>query len=172
MNNSVSSAKIFLFVGPIGAGKSTYSRRFAHERGGIVFSIDEWMVNLFQADSPLIATVNWLLARIDRCENQMWKMIPELLAKNIDIILDLGGLSRPRRAQVIARCLKETGQKPEVFFICASRAVREQRVLQRNLGDSPTYTVKISKFRFRWAEKRFDVPDVQEISNLQIIHND
>ena len=44
--------QIHLICGSTGAGKTTYARELANNIGGIVFSIDEWMVSLFREDAP------------------------------------------------------------------------------------------------------------------------
>ena len=42
---------IHLICGSTGAGKTTYARELATNIGGVVFSIDEWMVTLFGEDA-------------------------------------------------------------------------------------------------------------------------
>ena len=43
---------IHLICGSTGAGKTTYAHELAKSIGGVVFSIDEWMVTLFGEDAP------------------------------------------------------------------------------------------------------------------------
>ena len=65
---------VHLICGPVGSGKTAYSRKLASEHNAIVFSIDEWMQNLFGGDLPEQAEMAkvdfpWFSERVDRCES-------------------------------------------------------------------------------------------------------
>ena len=46
---------VHLVFGPQGAGKTTHARALAARIGGVRFSIDEWMAQLFAPDWPLLS---------------------------------------------------------------------------------------------------------------------
>jgi hypothetical protein len=48
---------VHLISGPVGAGKTSYSRKLASEHNAVVFSIDEWMQNLFGGDLPALRSI-------------------------------------------------------------------------------------------------------------------
>ncbi|WP_025898368.1 AAA family ATPase [Sneathiella glossodoripedis] len=88
------SAPVYIITGNVGAGKSTYANKLAEEIDGIVFAVDEWMKNLFQADSPEIPSFEWALERTQRIESQVLIETEKLLRLNIPVILDQAFLPR------------------------------------------------------------------------------
>lgn len=62
---------IHIVFGPQGAGKSTYARALAADVAGVRFSIDEWMHELYSADSPTPLRLDWVMVRVQRCERRI-----------------------------------------------------------------------------------------------------
>jgi predicted kinase len=60
-----------LVCGSTGAGKTTYSLALTQRLNGVYFSIDEWMVRLFGKDQPEVLQLNWVMERVERCEQQI-----------------------------------------------------------------------------------------------------
>lgn len=84
---------VHLISGPVGAGKTSYSRKLASEHNAVVFSIDEWMQNLSGGDLPEQAEMAkvdfaWFSERVDRCESQVWLVAKQLLSQGQSVILD------------------------------------------------------------------------------------
>lgn len=91
---------IHLICGSTGAGKTTYAHELATKIGGVVFSIDEWMVTLFGEDAPANLDPTWIFPRVHRCETQMWAMASQL--GKLGVPLDLGlGLSEARTSSKV-----------------------------------------------------------------------
>ena len=63
---------VHLVAGSTGAGKTTYAFALAAREGALRLSIDEWMTTLFGPDQPTPLRFEWMMERVDRCEQQMW----------------------------------------------------------------------------------------------------
>ena len=66
------TATLHVIFGPSGAGKSTYARELARTEPAVHFAIDDWMARLFAADMPEPLEFEWMMARVERCEAQIW----------------------------------------------------------------------------------------------------
>jgi len=72
-------SKVHIVSGPQGAGKSTYSKKLSEEINGVHFSIDNWMWKLYGADLPEPMNFQWIMERVERCENRFGKRPKKLL---------------------------------------------------------------------------------------------
>ena len=81
---------VHLVVGNKGAGKSTYAIRLNEEKGGVIFTIDQWNRVLFLPDKADSDGFDWFMQRINRCESLMMELIIQLESNQTDSILDSG----------------------------------------------------------------------------------
>lgn len=72
---------VLLIASSTGAGKKTYSQELANQMRAAVFSIDDWMKNLFWQDMPqnpdyqwFIDNTEWYASRLARCEDLILKI--------------------------------------------------------------------------------------------------
>ena len=165
---------VHLVCGPVGAGKTTYSRKLASERHAVVFSIDEWMQNLFVADlSPQteMAKIDfaWFSERVDRCETQIWSVALQLLNRGESVILDLGFLRKARRdkARIVA---SGQGFESELHIISAEVETRRRRVSARNLDQGRDNAFAVTPAMFDFAEKMYEAPDQEEAAKAITSH--
>jgi predicted kinase len=101
----------------------------------------------------------------------MWKICRQLLANEIDVIVDLGFMKREHRARFRAMAA-EAGLAIKVHYVTADAEVRRERVRSRNRGESATFTIEVSDFMFDWAEKWFEAPEGEELSGAVVVIND
>jgi predicted kinase len=160
-------ATVHVIYGPVGAGKTTFGRAFAAERGALFFCLDEWMANLFMMDAPAPITLEWALPRTQRCERQIWTVARQPLALGSDVILELGFFTREQRARV-RDLVTSAGFAFEVHVLDVPREVRRERVRLRNQGGA-TYTVEVDDAMFDWAEGYYEPLDDAELARAQVI---
>lgn len=158
---------IHFIYGPVGAGKTTYGRSLAAERGAVFFCLDEWMAALFLMDAPSPMTFDWALTRTERCETQIWTVTRQLLPRGVDVILELGFFKREQRDRWRARAA-EVGALVEVHVMEVPREVRRERVRARNRG-SATYTVEVDDATFDWAEEYYEALGADELRGANIV---
>lgn len=152
---------VHLIRGLTGAGKTTFARGLATECGAVRFSIDEWMANLFAADTPDPLTFEWAIERVGRCEAQIWQTGLATLAAGRDIVLDLGFTTREQRDRFRALAV-EAGHEVSLHYVTAARELRLDRVRQRNHDRSETFAFEVTDGMFDFMEDRFELPAPEE----------
>ncbi|HEY5936834.1 MAG TPA: AAA family ATPase [Kofleriaceae bacterium] len=145
-------ATAHLIYGRVGAGKTTYGRQLATQRGALFFCLDEWMANLYMMDAPVPITLEWALPRTERAEVQISAIVQQALALEIDVVLELGFFRRAQRDRARTAI---TGGAIAVHVVEAPIEVRRERVRARNRG-SATFTVEVDDAMFDWAEQYFE----------------
>jgi predicted kinase len=161
--------KIILITGPIAAGKTTYAIRLASELSAIRFSIDAWMTTLFSEDN-LENDFLAIMARVDRCHNQIWSVALQALDINLSVVLDLGFTTAEQRSKFINLALS-LGITPELHYLQLAPKARWQRVVQRNNDKHPdVFSFEITQEMIDFMEPKFEPPILTECDNFKIIH--
>ena len=156
------TATLHVIFGPSGAGKSTYAKQLARSEPAVHFAIDEWMARLFAADMPEPLEFEWMMARVERCEAQIWSVAASTMAAGTSVVLDLGLMRKTDRARVAE--IAEACELPLQFhFVTASSDVRRARVLKRNEVRGETFSIDVSPDMFDFIEGVYEAPDAQEL---------
>lgn len=156
------TATLHVIFGPSGAGKSTYAKQLARSEPAVHFAIDEWMARLFAADMPEPLEFEWMMARVERCEAQIWSVAASTMAAGASVVLDLGLMRKTDRARVAE--IAEACELPLQFhFVTASADVRRARVLERNEVRGETFSIDVSPDMFDFIEGVYEAPDAQEL---------
>lgn len=153
---------IHLICGSTGAGKTTYARELANTIGGVVFSIDEWMVSLFGEDAPESLSPTWIFPRVQRCETQMWAMVLQLGKLGIPSILDLG-FQRYEHRQRYSAFAKQSHLTTRLHVLDVDASVRWKRVEARNKDKGDTFHMEITRGVFDYIETTWELPDEREL---------
>jgi predicted kinase len=151
-----------MVFGPIGAGKTTFSLQMASDLNAISFSIDDWMQRLYGPDVPQPISLEWVLPRVKRCEAQIWETCLQALGLGMDVVLDLGFMTKAERAQICTQGYN-AGYKVRRHFVDADKSLRRERVLQRNLVKGTTYSLEITDSMFDAMDARFERPCPSEL---------
>ncbi len=156
------TATLHVIFGPSGAGKSTYAKQLARSEPAVHFAIDEWMARLFAADMPEPLEFEWMMARVERCEAQIWSIAASTMAAGTSVVLDLGLMRKTDRARVAE--IAEACDLPLQFhFVTASPDVRRARVQERNEVRGETFSIDVSPDMFDFIEGVFEAPDADEL---------
>lgn len=156
------TATLHVIFGPSGAGKSIYARELARSEPAVHFAIDDWMARLFAADMPEPLEFEWMMARVERCEAQIWSVAASTMAAGTSVVLDLGLMRKSDRARVAE--IAEAVELPLQFhFVTASSEVRRARVLERNEVRGETFALAVTPDMFDFIEGVYEAPDDQEL---------
>ena len=162
---------LHLVCGSTGAGKTTYATALAKLTGGVRFSIDEWMLNLFMPDRPPTSSLEWALTRIDRCETQMWVIANQLIAHDVDVVFDLG-LSRRESRDRIRELAAQTDAESKLHYLDVSPEIRKARVLERLKQGVGTNSFAIDGAMFDVMDRLFEPPSDDELYGAMIVCED
>lgn len=152
---------VHFVCGPTASGKSTHARRLAAEHRAVRFAIDDWMHRLFADDRPARMDLAWVMARVARCQQQIWATCTQILASGTPVVLELG-LVRAQDRQRVQALAEAAGCQASFHFTDADRATRWQRVQQRNQDKGATYSFEITQAMFDVMEQAFEPPSAQE----------
>lgn len=161
------AADIHLLAGLNGAGKTTLARKLAETLPGVRFSLDEWMLRLhglrFDDDRyPELA---------QRCRELIWDTAAQVLAANVDVILDWNMWSRERRADAVHRA-KALGITPHLHYLvvpletaAAQAAHRDDPASHRLTDDSIAHMLTL--FEEPRPDEGFTLHVINRTSNAQ-----
>jgi predicted kinase len=147
----VTSPRVHLVEGPVGAGKSTYAFRLSRRIGAPHLDLDDWMATLFRPDRPEGDDVmGWYLERKDRCLDQILRVADEILESGSEVVLELGLVRRIDRDGVLGRL--DGQDRPVVLHVLdAPRDLRRERVRRRNRAQGATYSMTVPDAVFERA---------------------
>ena len=153
---------IHLIEGPVGAGKTTFSRELStrHHAPGLI--LDAWFVNLYSPDRPAEGLMPWYIERKERCLRQIWLTACAILDSGHDVVLELGLITRAGREHFCAQ-VREAGYELAVYLLDASREVRRQRVRSRNHEKGATFAMEVPDAFFEMASDKWEPFDDLEL---------
>jgi predicted kinase len=158
---------MYLVEGPVGAGKSTHATDLARRTGGVHIALDEWFVRLFSPDRPATDIMAWYVARKQRLGDHIWQHVLALLAAGVTPILELGLVQRQMRLDFYRRA-RAAAVEVQVHLLDAPRAVRRERVAQRNADKGPTFSMVVPDAMFEMASDLWEDPDDAELASERI----
>ena len=161
---------VHILCGPIGAGKTTLARRLAQTQGALRFSLDEWVMQLFGKEAPEPMVFEWWAEHCARCSTRIWSVCEELLARGLDVVLDLGfpGLAQSEEYRALAL---QTGASLHLHIVTANVAVRAERVRARNRERRETFALVVTEDMFVGSESWWEPPSDSELSGAFTFHS-
>ncbi len=153
---------LHLIIGPVGAGKSTFALALSQEHQAPRLNLDEWMVELFAPDRPSQGVLPWYAERCQRCIRQIWRIAQRLVAQGLDVVLEIGLITRADRKAFFARVDAEP-MGLTIHVLDAPRDVRRERVRRRNSGKGETFAMVVPPEVFELASDMWE-PLAQEES--------
>lgn len=158
---------IYLVIGPVGAGKSTFARKLARDHAAVRLTLDAWMADLFRPDRPEHDLIPWYRERVGRCIEQIWTIAHEASTVGIDAVLEIGLLQRSEREQMYQR-IRAVDCDMVVYVLDAARDVRRARVEARNLARGSTFSMVVPPAIFEYASDLWEVPDPSECEGRDV----
>ncbi|HKO94128.1 MAG TPA: ATP-binding protein [Polyangiaceae bacterium] len=160
-------ARIHLVVGPVGAGKSTFTRQLCREHGAVCLNLDEWMAQLFRPDRPDSGVMEWYRERTGRCIEQIWKLTESLLGAGTSVVLEIGLIQRRDRERLYRR-VDAAGHGLTVYVLDAPRELRRERVERRNEEQGDTFFMVVPPHIFDLASDLWEPPEAAEQSGREM----
>jgi len=145
---------VHLICGPVGAGKTTFSRRLELERRALRLSIDEWMLALFGEHMPKAI----FHQRLAACMDLIYGITERSVALGTEVVLDCGYWRREHRDAARRRL---AGLSCKLYYLATPAELRFERLKARNAARPPG-TFEITREMFDEFERCFEVPAAPE----------
>lgn len=125
--------RVHLLCGLTGAGKTTHARRLAAEVPAVRFSLDEWMLRLYELryDDRRYAS------RLDGCTSLIWDTAKQVLALGHDVVLDWNQWSTDRRF-AWRRRVERAGYRAVLHHVDVSLDTAVKQTMARGAEDVPS----------------------------------
>jgi predicted kinase len=158
-----------MICGPLGAGKTTTARRLAAEHRALRFSLDEWVMQLFRTEAPQPMVYDWWAERCQRCSERIWSICKELLARQVDVVLDFGFPAVAHRSEY-HRLASQVGAGVHLHVVSADAELRWERVQARNRERPETFALIVTEDMFRGSEAWWEPPNDSELAGAITFH--
>ncbi|MDX2471328.1 MAG: ATP-binding protein [SAR324 cluster bacterium] len=160
--------KVIMVIGKVGAGKTTYAQKTSIEQPAFLFSVDEWMANLFLMEKTKAIDYPWALERTHRIEDQMLAQLKQCKRLKQSAILDLGFFEKDHRIRVSQKA-QELDFEVEYHYLDVPEETRWARVEQRNKEKGETFSLNVDRGMFDFCEGLFQVPREAEVNGCNLI---
>jgi predicted kinase len=158
---------VFLVEGPVGAGKSTFSKALSDRTKAVHIALDEWFAKLFSPDRPEADIIPWYIARKERLLELIWAHSKTVMATGSDVILELGLIQQQQRIEFCRRVINEAYDL-HMYELDAPKDVRRARVQYRNLHQGPTFSMVVPDHIFEIASSMWEPSDEFEREEFDI----
>lgn len=152
---------VHLMCGLPGSGKTTFAQRLAITRPALHFSLDVWMLGLYDYT---IEQPEYGLC-VERCQALIWQTGLQILALGHDVILDWSLWSKARRRTWRER-IDGAGYQHRLYYFNIPLTQLQERLRVRN-AERPPGTHVITEAELQRFAPYFEVPTPDE--GLQII---
>ncbi len=160
-------SKVFLVVGPAGAGKTTFSEDLASREDAHIFIVDEWLNSLYLMDLPDEKAYQWTKERAERIENQILAETIKLLDKRLNVVLDLGFFFKEQRKRV-PDFIRSRGHEAITYYLDVEPLTRWERIEARDTAKTVTLNIPVSREIFDFKESIFEPLDDEEKSHVML----
>lgn len=125
--SAVRRGKVHMLSGMISSGKSTYAKQLQLNTNAVLFSPDEWILDLYGAEFP----VERFQEHGDAVKTRIWDVAQQLLKQGVDVVLDFSFWSKSERRLWREKAVLLGAEVQLYFFECPTEIMR-QRLHTRN----------------------------------------
>ncbi|MDE6591458.1 MAG: ATP-binding protein [Oscillospiraceae bacterium] len=157
-------AKVMMMCGKICSGKSTYAQALRKKHNGVILSVDEITLALFDSDVG-----DKHDEYVERAEKYLYEKSLEILDSGVDVILDWGFWTRVERQQA-RDFYGSQGIEYEFYFIDISNEEWQRRIEKRNcdITEKRTSAYYVDEGLAEKFRRIFEKPGVNE-PNMKIV---
>lgn len=154
---------VHLLCGYAASGKTTVARRLSADIGAVRFTLDEWMLSLYDwlPDDPEYGPA------AERAKELIWSVASQCLGLGLDVVLDWSQWSRERRKAWSSRAT-DASANVVIHYLEVPLDEALRRLAARNLERPPgTHQLGIDEAR-SFFEEYFEPPHINEGLELVI----
>lgn len=150
----MNKAKLVLFCGLPGSGKTTLAKKLASEYNAVRLNTDEWMADLgFDPNEEDLH---------NKMQARLWELAKEILRSGQDVILENGLWTRPER-DAKRHDAQQLGVQTELHYLNVPVSELIRRLEARNAASEHGHAVVTQEEIYRYAEI-FQAPDAEELA--------
>ena len=149
------------------AGKSTYALALGARTGGVVFSLDRWLITLYGRYSIASIGYDEHVRRVLACRELIWEAASELLHRSADVILDDGFFLRENRMRAIAMA-RAAGAMATIHFVDTPEREIRSRLAERN-AHLPPHNFHIDPKLLDTFVRMFELPSEDEGARVIVV---
>ena len=163
-------ATVHLICGLPAAGKTTYSTALKETTGGVLLSLDRWLITTFGQYSIDALGRDEHVRRVIACRKLIWSVAEEFLNRDLDVILDDGFFLREHRAQFAAMA-KRMQADTTVHFVNTGKDTIASRLKNRNQA-LPPENFEINPSMLEQFLYWFELPSANEgLHVIEVVEN-
>jgi len=151
------------------SGKTSYANGLGADSGGVVFTLDWWLITAFGAYSIAEVGHEEHVRRVLACRALIWEAGSEFLKRGVDVILDDGFFLRANRMRVIDEA-RHLGAGAKIHFIDTPLAVIRLRLDARN-ARLPRFNFRIEPEMLQAFAGLFEIPTGDEGAELVVVRD-
>ena len=150
----MSETRLLLTCGLPGAGKTTFAKKLAADRGALRLTQDEWLIAL--------GTSPWDAPMREKVDRELWRLAQDVLGLGLSVVLDFGLWARSERDEMrsVARRL---GVGVELHYLDVSTEELWTRIQARNI-EPPWESDPIHRGDLDEWIALFHAPDADELA--------
>jgi predicted kinase len=160
----MTAGTLYFLIGKMGAGKSTYAKRFAQDNGTVLISEDDWLSQLYPGE---INNFNDFLVRHRKLLTVLRSHVPQILAAGTSVIMDFPANTRDAR-QWFLRVAESANAPHQAIYLelsddaCLQQvAKRRQEQPERSQFDTPEMFAEVTQY--------FQAPGDDEGLNIVVV---
>ena len=129
------------------------------------------MTSLFWMDTPQPMDPAWSMARVERCNAQIWRTARGVATRGVPCVLDLGFSNARQRARFF-ELAAQAGLSARLHFVDVPPEERWRRVQARNdrKGDTYQLSFDVTREMFDFVETLFEPPNDDEMRASDGVH--
>ena len=151
------------------SGKTTYAAGLGVDQGGVVFSLDRWLITSFGTYSIADVGHEEHVRRVLASRELIWDVASEFLKRGIDVILDDGFFLRENRMRVIDQS-RRLGADAKIHFIDTPLIVIRARLDVRN-AKLPRFNFWIGPDTLQAFAELFELPTNDEGAEVVVVRD-
>lgn len=155
---------LVLFVGKMGAGKSTKSKQLTRERNAVLISEDEWLSALYPKK---ITTLRDYFHFSSLLKPLVKSHVVNILKTGTDVVMDFPANTVSQRSW-FKELVSEACSPTELFYLNVSNDICLRQIEKRRM-ENPERAIYDTEAMFNEVTKYFQEPNPNEGFNIQVV---
>jgi predicted kinase len=159
---------VHLISGLPGAGKSTYAQQLQLQTGGVLYTLDRFLITMFGRYAVPDVGGDEHVRRVLACREVIWMSAEKLLSRGADVILDDGYFLREHRRKVV-EAAAAVGGAAKIHYVETPIEEIKARLADRN-KELPVYNFAIEPDTLEGCVRMFETPSDADAAPVVLVN--